>query len=153
MSVKITSACCDDAAALALLEQECFSEPWSEEALRAEIASPIARFFAAKQGDRVVGYAGMLLVADEAQITNVAVSGAFRRRGIGRALMLALIESAREYGARELQLEVRESGLAARALYESVGFVTVGRRKRFYRFPSEDAVLMNKPLSDETNPI
>ncbi len=144
MSAVILPAAVQDAAAMGELEKECFSEPWSERALREEIASPIARFFVAKADGEVVGYAGMILAADEAQITNVAVRETHRRCGIGRALMRALEEEAVRCGASVLQLEVRESGTAARTLYETMGFVTVGKRKRFYRFPSEDAVLMNK---------
>lgn len=147
MNFIIRPAIASDASALAALERECFSEPWSENALFAEIGKENAGFFVAQseEGD-VIGYAGMLFVLDEAQITNVAVTARARRCGVGKRLMEALEERARQCGMRQMQLEVRASGQAARGLYEKMQYVCVGVRKRFYRFPTEDAVLMNKDL-------
>lgn len=153
-----------DAAEIAELEAACFSEPWSENAIREEMLLPYARFFVARDerwaaekadgceegdGERaLVGYAGMLLIADQAQIINVAVCEKYRRRGAGLALLRALEDEARRCEMAVLQLEVRASGLGAQALYRKAGFLPVGKRKNFYRFPTEDALLMNKELFD-----
>ena len=92
--------------------------------------------------DRVLAYGGMLWAPDEGQITNIAVASDARRQGLGRAVLIALIQEARERNCELISLEVRESNTAAIALYESAGFLIAGRRKRFYRAPVEDALVM-----------
>lgn len=162
--IRVQPAVFSDAARIAELETACFSEPWSENAIREEMLLPYARFFVARNekdtaegaddsedGDgtrALVGYAGMLLIADEAQIINVAVCEKNRRQGVGSALLRALEDEARRCGMAVLQLEVRVSGLGAQALYRKAGFLPVGKRKNFYRFPTEDALLMNKELAE-----
>ena len=101
---------------------------------------------ALEENGSLIGYAGMLTVLDTADITNVAVLPAFRCQGLARELMTALIAAAKAQGVTRLQLEVRESNTAARALYESLGFTVDGKRKRYYRRPDEDAVLMSLSL-------
>lgn len=95
-------------------------------------------------GEEVVGFAGMQQVLDEGYITNIAVAESCRRKGLGRAMLGALIDHCRESGASFLTLEVRQSNAPAIALYESMGFLPEGRRKNFYRQPTEDAILMTK---------
>ena len=84
----------------------------------------------------------MMTVLDEGYISNVAVSPAFRRRGIASALIRALLDRARERNLSFVTLEVRESNAAAIALYEGFGFRPVGRRKNYYDAPKEDAWIM-----------
>lgn len=146
--ISIRRAGKEDAPALACLERECFSEPWSERALADELALPYAVYLAAQDdtSGEVVGYAGMRVIGDEGQIANLAVTALHRRRGIGHALMAALEEEARARGANVLQLEVRASGEDAIRLYARRGFLRVGLRRRFYRMPTEDAILMNLML-------
>ena len=136
-------------AALAELEQLCFSEPWSADALRQELTNPCARFFAALCGGVPVGYIGCLVAAGEGDITNVAVHPEFRRRGIAGQLIDRLTEEARREGVTQIHLEVRASNTAAMALYEGRGFCPVGRRPRFYRRPTEDAVLYTLIIKGE----
>lgn len=136
-------------AALAELEQQCFSEPWSADALRQELTNPCARFFTALCGGVPVGYIGCLAAAGEGDITNVAVHPDFRRRGIAGQLIDRLIEEARREGITQLHLEVRASNTVAMALYEGRGFCPVGRRPRFYRRPTEDAVLYTLIIKGE----
>ncbi len=126
-------------ASLAALESCCFADPWSESALREELANPHARFLVALDGDTVVGYLGCHHVMYEAFIANVAVSPDHRRRSIGRAL----VEAAKQDAAAldRLTLEVRVSNAAAIALYRSLGFVEDGIRPRFYAHPTEDAAI------------
>jgi ribosomal-protein-alanine N-acetyltransferase len=85
----------------------------------------------------------MTCVLDERDVCNIATVPEFRGMGVGKALTLALIESARETGASVVMLEVRESNAAAIALYEKAGFTLVGKRKNFYALPREDALLYN----------
>ena len=80
--------------------------------------------------------------ADEGEILNLAVAPAGRRRGLGRALVEAMLEALRTRGIRQVYLEVRESNSSARALYASRGFKEVGRRKAYYRRPVEDAIVL-----------
>lgn len=130
---------------VAELEKECFSEPWSESSLELLLGGQGVGL-AALCGGRVVAYVGMLCVLDEGQITNVAVSGEHRRRGLGRALMSSLEELAAEKGASLLSLEVRESNAAARGLYRAMGWQEEGVRKGFYKLPLENAIVMTKSL-------
>lgn len=124
------------------LEKECFSSPWSENALRDELGNKNALFLVCLYENRVVGYIGSIFVCDEMNITNVAVLSHLRRKGIGKALINALINSAKEKNIKEIFLEVRESNLSAQALYKKLGFVFLGKRKDFYSSPREDAILM-----------
>ncbi len=126
-------------AAVARLERCCFADPWSEEALCEELHNPPARFLVALCNGEVAGYLGCHHVVDEAFITNVAVFPAFRRCGIGRALVQAAQRDAATM--TRLTLEVRISNRAAISLYRSLGFVEEGIRPRFYAHPTEDAAL------------
>ena len=132
-------------AGVAALETECFAEPWSESALEL-LLSESGLAVAVTADGSVVAYGGMVCVLDEGQITNVAVSGAHRRCGLGNAVMEALEKSAAERGIAFLSLEVRESNTAARSLYSSRGWREEGLRKNFYRRPTENAVVMTKLL-------
>lgn len=138
---KIRGAGVEDAAAIARLEAECFSDPWSEAAISESLTDPLYTFTVAEE-DGILGYIGAFTVAGEVQITNVAVTAAARRRGVGGALLDSLIALARTRGDELLTLEVRASNKNAQALYRSRGFAEVGRRKRFYSHPTEDGILM-----------
>jgi ribosomal-protein-alanine N-acetyltransferase len=94
----------------------------------------------------VVGYVVAWLVADEAEVANLAVAPEWRGRGVGAALLDAALNEARKGGAHVAHLEVRDSNVAARALYGSRGFMPVGRRRRYYQAPVEDAVLLRCDL-------
>lgn len=125
------------------IEAECFDDPWSEEMLSGELSNPLAFYILALDGEKVVGYAGMHAVLDEAYITNVAVRGEHRRQGIARELLNQLIGECRDRGIDYITLEVRESNLGAQALYEGMGFEVCGRRVRYYG-GIEDALIMSR---------
>ena len=108
------------------LESKCFSDPWTKEMFESEFRYGQGRYFLAVDGGEVVGYAGMWLVLDEGQITNVAVSPDHRRQGIARALVTQLIEHTR---CAFYTLEVRAGNTAAVELYRSLGFREAGIRK------------------------
>ena len=129
-------------APLAELERACFAHPWSEESLREELDNPLALFQVAEDEDgRVLGYVGVHFVADEGFITNVAVSPAARRRGVGRALLQALTDYGTTQRMYRITLEVRVSNTPAIALYEGMGYTRDGVRPGFYRDPTEDAAI------------
>ena len=145
----------EDLPALVALERAAYSNPWSERSLREAVCNP-RRFQAlvlrspearAASDRGVRAYCIVQRVADELHVHNVVVAGALRRRGLARRLMLHVIEQARCAGAQLALLEVCEGNLAARALYESLGFLAVGHRRGYYTRPHEDAVLLRKALS------
>lgn len=124
-----------------LLEQACFSEPWSEAGLTEAVASPLYRYFVACLGDELLGYGGMFLAGDEANVTNIAVAQNLRKKGVGTGIVKALLREAEESGAERVYLEVRVGNEPARHLYEKCGFREVGIRKDFYRGPKEDGAV------------
>ncbi len=126
-------------AAIAGIEKECFSFPWSEDALREELGKGV--FLVAESGEKTLGYAGCQTVLDEGYITNVAVSKASRKKGVGSALMRRLLEEAEKRGLSFLTLEVRASNSEAIRLYKKFGFGKAGVRKGYYDKPKEDAEL------------
>ncbi len=126
---------------VAAIEKVCFSNPWSEIALEAELKNDCSHFYVAVENGRAIGYAGLYAVCGEADIVRVAVLPEYRRRGAARAL---LSESFKANGADCVYLDVRESNTAAIKLYESLGFKDTGIRKSYYSNPTEDAVLMKR---------
>lgn len=128
---------------IAILEKECFSEPWSENALSEELANENSHFLVAVSDD-VKGYIGVQEICGEAYITNVAVFGKYRKLGIGRALIRAACDGAKSRSCEFITLEVRESNISAITLYESEGFEKAGIRKNFYSAPTENGVIYTK---------
>lgn len=117
-----------------------FADPWSTQDFRDCVS--FALFLVAEAGDKILGYAVALEAADEGEILNLAVAEDGRRRGMGRALVEAIVGALTERGVRQVYLEVRESNAPARALYSRFGFREVGRRKAYYRRPVEDAMVL-----------
>ena len=132
-------------AAIAALEKEAFVHPWSEQALEL-LCTDAALGFVLLDGARAVCYGGMMCVAGEGQITNIATAPDCRGRGLGSIVMAALLGKARELGLFEVSLEVRESN--ALALYEKFGFKVAGKRPRFYQNPTETALVMLCPVGE-----
>lgn len=129
------------------LEKICFSQPWSENSLSEELDNRTAHFLVAEnETGTVMGYIGVFVVCESCYISNVAVFPDFRRSGVGKALLDAASETAKEFGAESVSLEVRPSNTAAIQLYISSGFEEVGLRKNFYRSPVEDALILTKEL-------
>ena len=122
------------------LERLVYSQPWSEALFAEELRQPSREYVVAEVGGAVVGYAGMLIVDQDAHVTTIAVDPAGRRQRIGSRLMLALVDRALAAGARHMTLEVRMSNVDAQRLYERFDFTPVGKRKNYYR--DEDALVM-----------
>lgn len=146
MSLILRRADAADVSRLAELERLCFSMPWSQKSLSDFAVNPDACLLVAEEDGTVLGYAGAFLSYDESDIANVATAPDARRRGIARALMTALTAELRARGVTRAYLEVRESNTPARALYASLGFADVGRRRGYYFSPQEDAILMASDL-------
>ena len=140
--MKIEKMTADHLEGVLEIENACFSRPWSRQSLENELKSENSLFFAAVEDGRVIGYIGMNFVLDEGYMYNVAVSSGHRKRGVGSALIRALVTYCRKNNFAFLTLEVRESNAAAVSLYSKFGFVRVGERKNYYSDPVESAVLM-----------
>ena len=136
----------DDIAAVHEIERLSFRTPWPSYAFEQELASNrLARYLVVRIGERLVAFAGLWLMADEAHVTTFAVHPDWRRRGIAQRLMVALVELSLEIGAQRMTLEVRAGNDAAQALYRRFGFIDVGRRPRYYTDDNEDALIMTTP--------
>ncbi len=133
----------EDIPAVQQIEREIFLTPWPRNAYRRELAqNRMASYMVIRDGDELVGYAGLWKMHDEAHVTTVGVRRRDQGRGFGLALMLALIDRAYALEARWVTLEVRASNFGAMALYEKLGFKVIGRRRGYYTDDGEDAVVM-----------
>lgn len=129
---------------IAALEQRYFSAPWSAGSIASELENPLSLWLVAVENGSVAGYIGSQAVLGEADMMNLAVSPAFQRRGIGEALVRALIYQLRDKQVFSLTLEVRASNAPAIALYHKLGFSRVGCRPHYYEKPREDALILRK---------
>lgn len=133
---------------VAVLEAQNFSTPWSENGFADALKQPDNIFLVAEMHDgTIAAYCGLYSSIDEGEITNVAVSEPVRRQGIGFAVMEELFYQAGAQGIEKIFLEVRQSNISARRLYEKAGFTDCGVRKNFYERPREDAVVMCADIS------
>lgn len=135
-----------DLAVVNAIEQCSYSVPWSDATFRGLLRRGDAELLVAEEHGEVLGYAIFWQVLDQGELGNVAVTPGARRGGIARRLILAVMERAAARGVQELFLEVRPSNGGARQLYDSLGFVPVGRRRNYYQEPVEDAVVMRVML-------
>lgn len=131
---------------VAALAAECFTTPWSEAIYRRELENPQSVGYVCTEGGRVIGFIHCNFVLDELTLNTLCVAEEYRRQGIARQLWAAVC-SMMQGVCSVCYLEVRESNLAARRLYASLGFVQNGYRPRYYSLPDEAAVLMTAPLS------
>lgn len=134
----------EDLPEVAKIERNAFAVPWRETTFRRLLGHERTRAWTAVgRNGAVAGYAVMWFTENGAQLGNLAVAEAHRRRGLGRRLVLTALEAVRQAGAGDyLILEVRESNEAAIALYRGLGFRLLGRRSEYYRSPPEDALVM-----------
>ena len=155
----------DDISRIVQIEGESFADPWAAESFESSLVLDRMQFFVAEElladdagggggggtggmsgGASLIGYVLALIAADEGEIADLAVTPAARRRGVGGLLLDRVSRAAADRGVRVLYLEVRESNVAARRLYESRSFLPVGRRRGYYRHPSEDALVLRRDL-------
>lgn len=135
--------------AVAALEQQCFSKPWSRSLLEDELYNPNVSLVVAEGEDgSVLGYGEIGVVLDEGCLEKIAVDRQYRRQGVAEAILSAYLRFGKAHLAF-LTLEVRESNAPAIALYEKLGFKQVGRRKNYYTDLHEDALLMTVEFEKE----
>lgn len=135
----------EDLAAIAALEKECFSDPWTLRMFADSFASAFAFGVIAEEGGVLAGFAIESVLFEDAEIADVAVKESFRRRGIANALLTLLEEEARRRGAERSLLEVRVSNAAAMSVYLRRGYTGVRERRGYYP-DGEDALVMQKSL-------
>lgn len=144
MKIDIIPMSAESAREVAVLEAKCFSDPWPYESFINTLSNDHAAYFTLYADGVFCGYIGMYDLVDEVSIINVAVDPDARGRGFGRLLMEAAEDFARKRGCPAVTLEVRESNVPARTLYEKCGYTPYGIQKNYYTNPSEDAVLYRK---------
>lgn len=151
------------------LEGTCFpAEAWSRAMILTELSKENCAFFGVHMGQALVAYGAISLpfgraflgpVGSEtwdepratlgegiADILTIGTHPDFRGRGLAKRIVQALEAEAKEQGAQAVMLEVRESNVSAQALYEACGFEAIGRRRRYYHRPEEDALVYKKDL-------
>jgi len=131
-----------DLDAVMVIEEASFPAPWRRETFAQELSSSRRAWLVAEWDGRVIGYGGIQVVEDEAHVMNLAVRADARSAGIGAALLAALVDAARDLGAKRVTLEVREGNEAAVRLYRGAGFTEEGRRRGYYSESGEDALIM-----------
>ena len=124
------------------VEQQSFTTPWSREGFVNEMKNELSYYLVMVEAGKIIGYAGMWLIVDEAHVTNVAVLPTYRGKRLGEKLMSALLEHAKNRGAVRMTLEVRASNTVAQGLYSKFGFTSQGRRRNYYTDTKEDALIM-----------
>ena len=144
-----------DVPQIARIEQDTSNTPWSASSITDDVTKNDKAYVAvitlpAPEGEvpDVIGYSDMWVVADEAQLNNIAVDARYRGIGLGERLLTHMTDKARSLGCSLMTLEVRAGNSTAISLYSKMGFGKVGLRHRYYKDNHEDAVLMNKQLGD-----
>lgn len=122
-----------------------FDEFWTPNILKSELENELSRYIVAKIDDEIVGFAGVIILLDDSEITNIVTKKTMRKKGIGKHLLEKLIEISKEENKTEISLEVNEINEPAIRLYEKFGFEIVGRRKKYYNRVN-DAIIMTKKL-------
>ena len=135
----------EDIGVIAEMERRCFHDAWTEEMLSDTLRYPIYNCFLAEERGQVYGYCCLIVVCEDAEVGNIAVDTPFRGRGVGKALMEAMHQCAKEKGATQVFLEVRVSNENAIALYKKFGYESYGIRARYYE-DGEDAMVMKRTL-------
>ena len=127
-----------------MIEKQIFSIPWSQKSFEDACQSNDNIYLVCEMNGQIAGYCGLWTVLGEGNITNMAVSGGFRRLGIAETLMKEMEKRGMSKNVVTYFLEVRKSNKAAVNLYKKMGYVQIGVRKNFYEKPVEDALVMSK---------
>lgn len=122
-----------------------FDEFWNSSILKSELENINSHYIVATDADNILGFAGIIVSLDDAEITNIVTKKTKRKNGIGKLLLDKLIKMAREYGKDKISLEVNEENIAAIRLYEKFEFEKVGLRKKYYN-GKNDAIIMTKKI-------
>lgn len=125
-----------------------FDDFWNYDILKQELECSNSYFLIAKNDNEIVGFAGLKVIVDEADIMNIVVKKSFRHNGIGSILLENLISYARANNLKTITLEVNEHNLSAIRLYDKFNFDHIGIRKKYYNGES-DAIIMSKILGEK----
>ena len=139
----------DDAPKVAALEREIFSDPYSEKDIFSYVCMNGSMCYSAVNGDEVIAYIIGRVIAPEGEIYRIATRPSHRRRGIAYRLLDYAVKCEKGRGLECLFLEVRSQNIAARNLYHSYGFKIVGERKKYYKDPEDDAIVMLRAHSQD----
>jgi ribosomal-protein-alanine N-acetyltransferase len=142
---EITSMTTDDLPEVLAIEQVSYPTPWPEVAYRQELDNHRAYFTVVRYQMRLIGYSGMWYLGDEVHLGTIVSHPVVWGRGIGELLLAQVIDTAAQFPARVVTLEVRPSNQPARNLYTKYGFREVGLRKKYYRDTNEDAIIVTTP--------
>lgn len=132
----------EDCEAVAMLAGRTLPEHITKDMLEDTLRYKYNHFFVAKDGDSIVGFTGMMILADEAELLYIAVEESYKRKGIGTRLMDAVFYVLEKHFVWRLLLEVRKSNETAQKFYKTRGFRIMGERKNYYSHPTEDALIM-----------
>jgi len=138
-----------DVAHVLEIESLSFPNPWREMTFRGEIYNQPVSFpfvIVHKFQRKIIGYVIFWCIKERAQINNIAIHPDFRRMGIAESVLFQVLDQIRKAGAKLITLEVRLSNLAARSLYNKLGFEVFGIKENYYNDPREDALIMGKFL-------
>lgn len=147
-NIIIRSMTKDDVDSVYIVEEDCFTDPWSKESIRKELKNDLARYLVAELDNKIVGYVGVWFVVDEGHITNVAVHSDYRGKKIGDKLVKEMVKLCKESKLIAMTLEVRSSNTVAQNLYRKYGFKMGGIRKEYYSDNKEDAIIMWNQLNE-----
>lgn len=140
--IEISKMTLDDFEQIKDILQEEFDEFWKPSILKSELESLNSKYIVAKENDKIVGFAGIILLPDDAEITNIVTKKSDRKKGIGNLLLAKIIEMARKE-RNVISLEVNEKNEIAIKLYKKYGFEKVGIRKKYYN-GIDNAIIMTK---------
>jgi ribosomal-protein-alanine acetyltransferase len=152
MSYQIKVASESDLDQIMQIEIACFgNDAWSKSNMKSELLAPHTTYVVAEEGNSLIGYAGLSKIENSksSDIQTIAVSDSHRSHGVGRALMEALLAFAKEQGAEEVFLEVREDKPTPQSLYVSLGFKAIDRRENYYQPDGVAAIVMRLDLGGQ----
>jgi len=133
------------------IEKVSFSDPWDKQLFLDAIDSESKYLMVAEHGGEIEGYIVLEKVLDEGHITDLAVGGKYRKKGVASELVNDALALARGMDIKEIFLEVRETNEAAKKLYSKFGFREIGRRKGYYPKANEDALVLHIYVRDKRN--
>jgi len=140
---RVTPDAVDEVDEISVLQSQAFTNPWSADSLRWEIAkTDVARLYVMRADGVLIGFCACWVILDELHINSLAIGDAWRRQGLASRLLRDVCRDARVSGATQATLEVRRSNTPALGLYERLGFTCEGVRKDYYQAPREDALVL-----------
>lgn len=142
-TIEIREMVAEDIQEVLAIDEQIFTSSWTEGIFKHELLdNKYAHYFVVEADGEIVGYCGLWIVEDDAQVTNIGLLEKYRGYKIGEKLFGFAIQYAMSHGVKRLSLEVRVSNVVAQKMYEKFGFVHGGIRKNYYTDNGEDAIVM-----------